>query len=398
MDSNMKHPALVLGLYFPGIAILKHLNSLNINVTGVSYIKDVPGFKLKDIRVFKVPSPQKNEKELVHWLVHFSKKCNEIPVLFNTSDDFITFLAKHRHELEGYFLFPWSSCEISLQLTSKLNLAEIATKAEVKIPRTISIEDWDKGFLGDISYPCLIKPLFANEWRSDSLRDLVGFDKLLVVTNSIDMDKWVKVLKERKVSILVQELIPGKDQNLYYCVVYRGRDGELKRMFCGQKIRITPIHFGSASYVKTTDVYPFMDTIKRLLDSVDYHGSAGIEFKLDQRDGEYKLIEVNARFGLWDDLSIPMGSDVFLAYYQDMCGDNPQTKYPKQVSINWVSLSRDIPEFLNYIREGELDIISWLRSFQRPLKIAEYYPGELSLFINSVFGKFIRKLRRTIHV
>jgi predicted ATP-grasp superfamily ATP-dependent carboligase len=90
-----------------------------------------------------------------------------------------------------------------------------------------------------------------------------------------------------------------------------------------------------------------------LLNSIDYTGPAGIEFKIDERDGQPKLIEVNARFGLWDNLCIYLDSDLFMAYYEDLTDQHPMLQHPQNKRVKWLSLSRDIPNFLLYIKEKQ---------------------------------------------
>lgn len=399
MDNTIKtNPAFVLGLYIPGIAIIKHLANNGINVIGLSYIKDVPGFYLNAVKTYLVPSPITNPTKLTEWLISKARECTSTPVLYNTSDDFVKFLAINKDHLSPYFLFPWESAELSASLSSKLELSRIAKKAGVAIPHTIELSGFNNIDFSQIKYPCIIKPLFANDWRTSTLKEMVGSSKVINIENQNELKTWVNKFDSVDSKVLIQELIPGDDSDLFYCVVYRARDQQIKRFFCGQKIRITPIHFGSASYVVTTDAIPFLSIIEKLLDSVDYVGPAGIEFKKDLRDGSYKLIEVNSRFGLWDDLSIDMGSDVFLGYYEDMTDQNPTQLKPSHKKVKWLSFSRDIPDFIQYIREGKITFFGWLVSIYPPIKIAECYKGEFRLLLFFVFGKIIRKLRKLVNV
>jgi D-aspartate ligase len=396
---NTKHPALILGLYLPGIAILKHLSGQGVNVTGTSYLKNAPGFLLRDRNKIVIsPSPMLEAEALLKWMMDFSNKFDYKPVIFVTSDDYISFLSQHRVILEEYFLFPWDSSQIALSLTNKLELFKTVNEIDVPLPHSIAVESI-KGFdEQSIKYPCLIKPLYANEWRQPDLKYLVGFNKLIIVSSKVEMNNWKSALGKHKINVILQELVPGKDKNLFYCVVYRAKDGELKRAFCGQKLRITPIHFGSASYVVTCDVNPFIPAIEKILNKVNYVGPAGIEFKKDDRDGLFKLIEINARFGLWDDLGIDLNTDVFSAYYEDMTNQQPIKLLPIELPVKWMSLSRDIPNFLNYIKEGDLSFFGWLKNLLPPLKVAEFYKGESHLFISLTIGRLFNKIRRKFNV
>jgi len=392
------HSAFILGLYIPGIAIIKHLSKLNIEIIGLSYIRNVPGFKLRFSKTYYIPSPNVRPELLVNWLINKAQQYSHKPVLFNTSDDFVQFLDTNKDKLKDYFLFPWESTGIAKMLTSKLELSRYAKSIKVALPNTFEVEDESDLNLNEISYPCLIKPLYANEWRSNEMKAIIGSNKVIIIQNSGEMDNWRQKLKGHKAKYLIQELIPGPDDNLFYCVVYRSRKGEIIRYFCGQKIRITPVHFGSASYVKTVSPDVFIPEINKLLGKSNYIGPAGIEFKIDDRDGSYKLIEVNARYGLWDNISIDLGTDVFGAYYEDFTEQNPKLLIPDSKIVRWLSLSRDIPDFINYIKEKQLSWFDWFKSLAPPLKIAEYFEGEIPLFLYMILSKPLNKLKRILHV
>ena len=63
-----------------------------------------------------------------------------------------------------------------------------------------------------------------------------------------------------------------------------------------RRLRQHPLEFGRAStYVETAEV-PELETLsERLLRAVDYYGLVELEYKLDPRDGQYKLLDFNAR-------------------------------------------------------------------------------------------------------
>lgn len=395
---NKSNPVFVLGLYLPAIAIIKHFNEQGITAIGLSYIPEVPGFKLKKAKTFHIPSPVANPELLLDWLINKARQYVAKPVLFNTSDDYVQFLDAYREKLKPHFLFNWDSVATAKSLSSKLELSRIARSADVPLPATYEVDEGRDVDYDILSYPCLIKPLYANEWRSPQLKSLIGSNKVMVIHSKDEMQKWSRKLSETKARYLLQELIPGPDENLFYCVVYRTQDKRIIRYFCGNKIRITPIHFGSASYVKTVSAEPFMPLIEKLLCDVDYTGPAGIEFKLDTRDNQYKLIEVNARFGLWDDLSIDLQTCVFCGCYEDLTAQNPALMPPLDKQIRWVSLSRDIPDFLDYIKEKQLTFAGWLKSLAPPIKVSEYYKGEIPLLMHFLFIRFIRKFRKIFHV
>ena len=95
--------------------------------------------------------------------------------------------------------------------------------------------------------------------------------------------------------IMVQELIPGGGtQQFSYCAFFR--DGEAVGKMVVRRTRQHPLEFGRAStYVETVDIPVLEELSERFLREIDYYGLVELEYKLDPRDSQYKLLDVNAR-------------------------------------------------------------------------------------------------------
>jgi predicted ATP-grasp superfamily ATP-dependent carboligase len=102
----------------------------------------------------------------------------------------------------------------------------------------------------------------------------------------------------------------------------------------------------------------------KLLNGSHYQGLGGIEFKKDTRDGRYKLIEFNARFGMWDALGIKCGIDIPYIAYCDALGWPIEAKHDYREGVLWVDLQRDMRAFLIYHRQRQLTFGGWLRSLR----------------------------------
>ena len=80
--------------------------------------------------------------------------------------------------------------------------------------------------------------------------------------------------------------------------------------------------------------------------AIRYQGLGGIEFKRDARDGRYKLIEFNARYGMWDSLGMRCGVDIPWAAYRDALGEPVEPQRSYRTGVSWVDLQRDARAFL----------------------------------------------------
>jgi hypothetical protein len=98
---------------------------------------------------------------------------------------------------------------------------------------------------------------------------------------------------------MIQEYIPGRRQNFYLVL---DRDGNAQSVFTPKVLR----EFGrvtrslTAACV-TSQASPFAEQAVGVLRSIGWWGGATIQTKLDARDGQPKLMEINPRLGthLW---------------------------------------------------------------------------------------------------
>ena len=95
--------------------------------------------------------------------------------------------------------------------------------------------------------------------------------------------------------VMVQDVIPGGgSQQFSYCAFFR--DGQALGKMVARRRRQHPLQFGRAStYVETVDRPILEELSERFLRAINYYGLVELEYKLDERDGQYKLLDVNAR-------------------------------------------------------------------------------------------------------
>jgi predicted ATP-grasp superfamily ATP-dependent carboligase len=90
-------------------------------------------------------------------------------------------------------------------------------------------------------------------------------------------------------------------------------------------------------------------------------GMVEVEFKYDQRDGQYKLLDINARPWGWHALCRSCGLDFPYVQYCDSQGQPPRHVVPRY-GRHWVRLLTDIPAGLQEMRAGITTPGAYLRS------------------------------------
>ena len=120
---------------------------------------------------------------------------------------------------------------------------------------------------------------------------------------------------------MVQEVIPGGDDELYTLGSYLRADGEALGLFSGRKLRQTPPGVGTCRVGEALWVDEVVDQGLKLLRALSFHGLSQVELKRDPRDGAYKLMEVNPRLFQWHGLAAACGVDLPLIAYRDLTGE-----------------------------------------------------------------------------
>jgi predicted ATP-grasp superfamily ATP-dependent carboligase len=157
-------------------------------------------------------------------------------------------------------------------------------------------------------------------------------------------------------------------------------------LFAGQKLRILPVGFGSATYVRSIKDEELEDISLKFLQSTQYKGLGGVEFKKDPRDNQYKLIEFNARFGLWDSLSVECGMDIPYIAYCDAINIPVESQQDYRTGILWVDFERDMRAFLIYRSRGLLSFWDWIKSFQGEVKWSVFSRYDMKPSLISIFS------------
>ena len=163
--------------------------------------------------------------------------------------------------------------------------------------------------------------------------------------------------------IMAQELISGGDsQQFAYCAFYRC--GEAAGKMVVWRRRRHPLEFGRAStYVESVDIPQSEELSERFLRAIDYYGLVELEYKLDPRDLQYKLLDVNARTWGYHSLGALAGVDFSYMLYSDQIG-LPVAFGKGRPGLAWVRTTTDIPAAMKAILSGDTNVTSYFRSLK----------------------------------
>ncbi len=165
--------------------------------------------------------------------------------------------------------------------------------------------------------------------------------------------------------VLLQEYVPGPPSHHFMVEGFVDRTGRVCARFVRQRLRMHPPDFGDSTCmvsVPVDRVQPAVESLDRLLAHLCYRGVFEAEFKRDARDGQLKLLEVNARPWYFIGFAADCGVDFCAMAYRDALGlpVEPQQAYPVGRHCI-VGADRFACRALR--RRGQLTAWAWLRSW-----------------------------------
>jgi D-aspartate ligase len=175
-----------------------------------------------------------------------------------------------------------------------------------------------KKFVQSTRFPVLAKAV--DQWLP-----LPGTCSTRIVRTEEDLFSLIDAYDyENGPGLMIQEQIPGDD---WICHGYYNSEKNLTLTFTGKKLtgkklRGYPPDAGATSLGISVANETLRCASERLLMSVGYSGIIDMDWRRDQRDGEYKLLDGNPRVGQnFRMFANSTGLDVVRAQYLDLCGE-----------------------------------------------------------------------------
>lgn len=363
------------------LPIIRLLGNKNINITSVFGISNKKSLyqslisKSKFIHQ-KIFFDESNYAiDLIEKLIQSARKLDHKPVLFIASDTDLEIISGYRNHLSKYFLFSLPPDKIINGILNKDKFIELAAKFNLPIPKSVRISNISE--LGEtnfnFNYPFIIKP----SWRNNEWLNIFKEKKVFVINNEKEFVQCIKSLKDFPSEYIVQELIAGPDSNIYCSFAILDRNSEpLSMGFC-QKITQYPPQFGNTSIARPIVEENIKQEIsslsKEVFKKLGLVGYASIEFKLDEQDNSFKIIEVtpnrfNRQFAVTAIERLNLPYDL----YQFELGRNVTKKSIKYSKKFWLS---------------EVNEIRRIRFYEKK-KIKECFNLFMNLFKVKVFEIF----------
>lgn len=393
-SSNFKYIPIVLGSNANALGITRSLGKNNLPVIVADYENGIAFYSRYAISE-KIGNCVTNRKEFLKSLYNiasFLETVNKIGILYCSSDAYLFAIGESIYELQEKFKIILSDWNNVKRCLDKSFLYKEAERLNIPYPNTFYAKNSSEMIqaVDILKYPILIKPAIT-----------VGFSnvykKAVIVESEEDLRKVQNEIDQLGLSeyeLIMQEMIPGPVESLYTFSSYSDEFGEVKAYSIGHKIRQTPPDTGTITAGKVSN----NDELARLgidfIKGLRFHGIANTEFKLDQRDGKFKLIEINPRPGLWNYSATAAGVNLsWIAYQNVALGINQPIKYSDRTLV-WIYDIMDVSRavFSNKYGHGKtrISLSEWFKSIKGNRTYAIWQIKDPKPFVSLIYNLLLK--------
>jgi D-aspartate ligase len=377
--------AFVLGMNTTGLTAVRCLGREGISVKGFDVGAGRAGFRSRYCTAEVCPDPLRQPDELVRFLNRQVRDGRQKIVLLPTSDVFFLFLSRHRAQLADEFLLNLPCEDVAESVVNKRGLYELAAANGTAFPKSWFPGTYDEALAvkDSLRYPAFIKPYWGHQWRAYFGGQHKGFK---VQSPDEFLARFREVLASGHPA-LVQSYVASADDNLFSLSLYVSRTGEVLAAFPRRQVRQYPSNSGTVTLAISERNPGLLADGTRFCQSIGYRGIAGLEYKRDREDDQYKLLDFNPRLMLSDGLTAYCGANLPLLQYLDVTGQRPAPRREYAEGVKWLDSIEDFHAFRQYHERGELGFGDWLNSWMGARVFALFaWDDPLPFLVDRKFG------------
>lgn len=296
-----------------------------------------------------------------------------VDVVLPVSEITTCLVTENKKSFEKYCHIPFPDLEAVERAANKYEVIQAAQQLGIAVPRTYFIHDPDQVDLlsDDWTFPVVIKPCRSrirdgSQWISTGVSYAHTINEL---RNKVESSHRLEF------PLLLQERIEGPGVGVFLCYQH----GKPIAGFAHRRLREKPPS-GGVSVLRESIAFPPKARIfaETLLNHLQWHGVAMVEFKVDQRNNLPTLMEINGRFWGSLQLAIDAGVDFPAILLETIKNDSPRPVFSYRIGTKtrWFW--------------GDVDVLIMLLAKKRgQLNLPDNYPGVLRSICE--FLKFYQK-------
>jgi D-aspartate ligase len=332
IQADTSVPALLLKigrypLHSGGVAVVRTLGRLGVPVYAITEDRWTPTVLSRYCagRFTWQVTGQEEPEYLAGLLRSVGERIGRRTVVVPADDEAAVLVAEHGDSLAPWFLLPQVPPALPRQLASKQRLFELCREHDVSAPATAFPANLDEivAFAETATFPVVVKN--AEPWVRRRA-PVVGHTT--VVSSAAELLALFPDSPEVSDSsgssgpgVILQEYIPREHAQDWFTHLYCDANADCRCVFTGVKVRSWPPHNGATAACYQQANPELAQLAARLCKQVGFAGIGDLDWRLDLRDGKYKLVDFNPRTGNQFRLfQTEQGIDVVRALHLDLTG------------------------------------------------------------------------------
>lgn len=220
-------------------------------------------------------------------------------LLVGTNDLYVRLIIENAEELQAIYTFNYPTEELMNNLLLKKNFYKLCEAHGIDTPKTIFYSCAKKEpFTEEMNFPVIIKPSNGIEYYNNEFQ---GQQKVYRVNSMEELNEVCNQISSSgyEDELIIQDYIPGDDTYMWDSVFYVSSKGKSQLATFAQVVlqEHTVTAIGNYTALITRYNEEMTNKLQNFLEAVGYTGFANFDLKFDERDGKYKLFEVNIRQG-----------------------------------------------------------------------------------------------------
>jgi D-aspartate ligase len=362
LHNNASTPphVVIVGLdHYLGLSSARIFSAKNVPVIGI--VKSKKHFCSYTNVCEKIIEADHLNENIIQTLIKLGKSLPKRAVLVPCRDVTVLIISRFRKTLAPYFHIALPQEAIVEMMMDKEKFYKFAQSEKLAIPKTFLLYNKQDALKASqqLEYPCALKPtLKTPTWESfTQLKAFKIYSQQEFIKIYDRVSSWVNTL-------VAQNWIKGNDENCYACNCYFNDQSEPVVTFICKSIRKWPVDTGNTSLGIECRNDILLNESLRLFKKVKFFGLCYLEMKLDDKSGQFFIIEPNiGRPTGKAAIAEAGGVELLYSMYCDLIGKPlPVNRTQQYGNIKWMYLRQDAQSaFVNW-KQGRLTIKDWLNS------------------------------------
>ena len=321
-----------------------------------------------DIIDYNVCEKNDDQENFIKHVREFANKHKDKTViLIGCGDSYVKLCAENLGNYPSNVVAPYVSSEMMNTLIHKEKFYNICDKYGIDYPNTfIYRKEMGNDFELPFGAPYIFKP--ANsvmywEYPFPSQKKVYKLD------TREELEETLKQIYDAGYtdSVVLQEFINGDDTYMRVLTNYSDKNGKVKLMALGHVLleEHTPHGIGNHAVIINEYNEDVTVKIKKFLEDINFVGFSNFDIKYDEKDGKYKVFEINVRQGRSNYYVTGSGNNIVKYLVEDYI-ENKDIPFkiakerclwsvvPKYVMFKYIKPQQYKDEMRELIKEGKV--------------------------------------------